>query len=686
MKHTNLAAFSLGAVALGAFACCIPSIDGKAHDRTVAGFEELHRLELARDFELFSLGYGLNRSLDELRRIDAERRPIIKRLLTSAGSGVNPWGPRLELGTQQLVEQIEQKGVFIEDFVTENSLLQHALRSLPVVTDRLTTFEPLDDTELEQLLSEVESTFLRYGLYRDEQSRARSVDAQAALLAEMESLKGARRITVDKVLRHTNHILQNQGPSDQHLRELLDFDTARLVAEVSGSYEAAFDAHRSMVHQARALLVLGALVYGGMLLFSSYRLHRSNVAIEREVRARTKELAASREELRTLLESTSAVPWRYRADRSVLDYVGPQLEDLLGFSLESWTEPGAWEARILNDDREAYGAFIQLLENGDQHAEEEFRMRHADGRIRWVRCIARGGVDGVEDRTFQGFFLDVTKRRELEGELFQAQKLESVGRLAAGVAHEINTPIQFISDNTRFLSESFQELATLLLEVRRLGEEAPIEKAEDLRRLMEEVDLDFLLDEIPEALGQSLEGMGRVAEIVRAMKDFSHPGTGTPVQLDLNRALESTLAVSRNEWKFLADAQLDLEPDLPTVECFPGEVNQVFLNLIVNAAHAIGDARSYGGKGSIWVRTRNLGDFARVEIQDDGGGIPEAIQDQIFDPFFTTKEVGRGTGQGLAISRSVIDKHGGSMRFVSATGIGTTFVIELPFVARQLSA
>ncbi|MEJ2078686.1 MAG: ATP-binding protein [Acidobacteriota bacterium] len=198
---------------------------------------------------------------------------------------------------------------------------------------------------------------------------------------------------------------------------------------------------------------------------------------------------------------------------------------------------------------------------------------------------------------------------------------------------------------------------------------------------MTEADTDYLASEIPQAIEHTLEGVERVAKIVRAMKNFSHPGSEEKTPIDLNKAIENTLTVSRNEWKYHADLVADLDPALPPVPCLPGELNQVILNLVVNAAHAIADVvgDASGCKGTLAVSTRLDGAWAEIRVEDTGSGIPEHARDRIFDPFFTTKGVGKGTGQGLAISHSVIvDKHGGTIHFETETGGGTSFIVRLP--------
>ncbi|HLP31186.1 MAG TPA: ATP-binding protein, partial [Geothrix sp.] len=269
-------------------------------------------------------------------------------------------------------------------------------------------------------------------------------------------------------------------------------------------------------------------------------------------------------------------------------------------------------------------------------------------------------------------------RDELEVHVRHTQKMEAIGQLAAGIAHEINTPIQFIGDNCKFLGDGFQELIAFFdgLEPGRLP------PPEELGARLAALDLSYLREEIPKAIHQSLDGVSRVSRIVSAMKDFSHPGVDSRQAVDLNKAIESTITVSRNTWKYVADLDTQFDPGLPLVPCFPGEFNQVVLNLLVNAAHAIEEAlaaRGGTGRGLIRVRTWQAEREVMVEIADNGIGIPSHIQSRIFDPFFTTKEVGKGTGQGLSIARAVIvDKHKGRIQVRSTPGEGSAFTLCLP--------
>lgn len=279
------------------------------------------------------------------------------------------------------------------------------------------------------------------------------------------------------------------------------------------------------------------------------------------------------------------------------------------------------------------------------------------------------------------FARDITERRELESQLRQAQKLEGIGQLASGIAHEINTPTQFVADNLTFLRDSWKSANDLLQAYRAALRNGalPAEMASELERVEKACDLDFVVTEVPHAIEQSLDGAHRVAEIVRAMKEFSHPDSLEKTATDLNKGISSTITVARNEWKYVAGVETRLDDTLPRVVCYPGDVNQVILNLLVNAAHAIKEKMKDGEKGKITVCSRRRGEFAEIAITDTGSGIPEHIRTRIFDPFFTTKEVGKGTGQGLSLAHAVVvKKHGGKIWFDTEMGRGTTFYIQLP--------
>ena len=335
-----------------------------------------------------------------------------------------------------------------------------------------------------------------------------------------------------------------------------------------------------------------------------------------------------------------------------------------------------WIGFVHPDDRATVAAQI-----GDRLATREstdwqYRVVWPDGSVHWLHSKALPVLDEQGRRNrIVGVDFDISEIKQLQSQLAQAQKLQSVGQLAAGVAHEINTPIQYIGDNGKFLEDAFRDLIRLSEAQQAVGTAAAADDGA----------LEYLRTEVPRAASQLLEGVDQVARIVRAMKEFSHPGPIERSSADINRAIQNTIVVSRNEWKYVAEVTTDLDPDLPPVPCVVGEFNQVILNLIVNAAHAITETvKDSGGKGLIHISTRQKDSMVEVRVSDNGSGIPAAIQSKIFDPFFTTKPVGQGTGQGLAIAHTVIvQKHDGHLTFESEPGRGTTFVIQLP-LAREL--
>jgi PAS domain S-box-containing protein len=324
----------------------------------------------------------------------------------------------------------------------------------------------------------------------------------------------------------------------------------------------------------------------------------------------------------------------------------------------------------------------------------EYSTRKKNGEVLWER-VAITGLHDEQGRIthYIGANQDITRekqdereRREMEARLQLSSKLESVGSLAAGVAHEINTPTQFLSDNIRFLTSAFSEIDALLKSYKELKDWASKvdgsgEIVKKVHTSEEQNELEYLTGEIPRCLEQSLDGLRRISKIVGSLKEFSHPGGEEKKKADLNKAIETTVAVSRHEWKYVADVVTELAPDLPPVFCVIDEINQALLNLVVNAAHAIEEQnkRTGSAKGVITIRTKQDGSYAHIEVQDTGTGIVEKARSHIFEPFYTTKPVGKGTGQGLAIVQAVIvKKHHGKINFTTELGKGTTFVLSLP--------
>jgi PAS domain S-box-containing protein len=431
------------------------------------------------------------------------------------------------------------------------------------------------------------------------------------------------------------------------------------------------------------MLIAGLQSLKAIRKFAMYsaKLSLTNETIGKHVEERTRELARSREQYRLIAETTRAIPFELDLANGRFTYIGPQAQKMLGFTEAQWKEPEFLDV-LLPRARES-NVRQQLDECMPGTFETLCSVVTADNRVvelRWT--VACELVDDV--RFLRGLMIDVTEARRMVRELAQGQKLESVGRIAAGVAHEINTSVQFISDSVRFVRHALRDVPHALADYRVLAANAlsgqdVVAAAKKAAETDEAADVDYFLKNAPDALDRALEGIARMGSVVRSMTEFAHPDSRTKADIDLNRAIRTTLNMARNEYKSVAELETDFG-DIPTVHCHAGDINQVVLNLVLNAAHAISDVvNGTSSKGRIVVRTRSIGGYVEISIKDTGDGIPEDVRGRIFEPFVTTKEIGRGTGQGLALSRGiVVEKLKGSLHFETETGKGTTFFIRLP--------
>ena len=390
-----------------------------------------------------------------------------------------------------------------------------------------------------------------------------------------------------------------------------------------------------------------------------------------------------------LIDNLSEGLWSIDADKKIT-FVNKSMAEMLGYGPEEMLgeDPRTYmtgeEARGFDERRKD-----RMMGKSGKYTSEYL---HRDGHRVFVSVSATPIRD--EQNNIVGAMAlvsDLSKERMLQLQLLQAQRLESIGQLAAGIAHEVNTPTQYIDNNIQFLRSAFDSLQAVRQEENMLLREAKevpaladaVRRVEDARA---ERQTDSLLAEIPDAFDDTADGLKRITTIVDSVKRFAHPGQEAFQAADINDALCSTIVVARGEWKYVAEMVTDLDPDLPPVPCVLADINQVMLNLIINAAHAIDAApgRAPDAKGVITVRTRVEDRWVVIEVQDTGTGIPTAFRPRIFDPFFTTKEVGKGTGQGLAIARTVVvEKHGGSIAFETEEGKGTTFFVRLPLEQPQ---
>lgn len=407
--------------------------------------------------------------------------------------------------------------------------------------------------------------------------------------------------------------------------------------------------------------------------------------LESLVSKRTQELHTSQSLFRLILENTHDVILVIDASGRRI-YSSPARERLLGLIDNEMSDVPFWSMIHPDEAEEVKEAAARVFASG-QRETITMRCRHREGHYLHFEA----SLNSVNDDDGKSLYLviaarDITERYKIELQTRLNQKLESIGLLAAGVAHEINTPTQFISDNVRFLTEGFGKLDQIIKGYRDLLKQVDAAgqlsaEMAAIRRLEKECELEYYQGEVPRTLEQSLAGLGRVARIVRSLKEFSHPGSPTLAPVDLNHAIDNAIEVCRHEWKYVADVVTEFDPTLPLVPCLADELNQAVLNLLINAGHAIGDARVPGSeaRGTITVKTQHSEGWAVISITDTGVGIPEGIHDRVFEPFFTTKALGKGTGQGLPIVRSVVvGKHQGKVSFTSQVGKGATFIIHLP--------
>jgi PAS domain S-box-containing protein len=465
---------------------------------------------------------------------------------------------------------------------------------------------------------------------------------------------------------------------------------SRLFREAGEEYEARGVRAQRQATVGSAVTILALIGALALLYRRARRAHAR--ARDQEARAREQEAhaLASEQELRELMANLPCAVYRRTVGGGgQVRFVSERIERLTGHPAEEFlTGERDFADLIIPELREPVVQEVGKDEDDSAFA-ARYPIRHASGETRWVLEEGRmvRDADG-EVVQLDGTLSDITvmkgleeERGRIEAELRLSQRLESIGQLASGIAHEINTPVQFVGDSLSFVTGAWEDIAEYVGELEELclAERTP-DTPERVRDAAERVDLAYLRERVPAALERANGGLGRVSTIVGAMRQFGAPQSSEHTPADLNEAIRSTLVVAQNEYKYCAELETDLQ-DLPPVVCNVGELNQVFLNLVVNAAHAIAEAHP-DGRGTISVRTRHDEREATIEIADTGGGIPPEIRDRIFDPFFTTKEVGKGTGQGLAISRTiVVDQHHGTLAVDSEAGHGTTFTIRLPLTS-----
>lgn len=361
-------------------------------------------------------------------------------------------------------------------------------------------------------------------------------------------------------------------------------------------------------------------------------------------------------------------------------YVNNKFTQISGYTLQ---EAIGQNPRILKSGAQSDAYYEKMwieLTSGNAWR-GEFHNKNKSGQLYWEEVYITPLLDQSGQIThFMAIKEDINEKKALQSQLLHTQKLESVGQLAAGIAHEINTPIQFIGDNLKFIENSLGTLFGLINQIQELAADQPSIK-DQISKLLGDSDFDFITEELPEAIKESNGGVERVSKIVKAMKDFSHIGSEDFTMVDLNQAIEDTITIASNAWKEFAEVHFTPTADLPMVYCDGGGLNQVFLNLLINATHAIEEeiARNRYSSGTILIAIHYDPHSVTLTFNDNGCGMNDETKAHALEPFFTTKEVGKGTGQGLAITYAeIVKKHHGKLSLDSTPGIGTTITIQLP--------
>lgn len=448
------------------------------------------------------------------------------------------------------------------------------------------------------------------------------------------------------------------------------------------------------------LIPLIILLLGFLCAYIMWEQLKRNRLIEQLVEKKTltlskinKILATSQSQFESLVKNMPSITYRcYVDDARTMFYISPYVEEILGYSPREFTDSRTvCLGEIIHpEDADRVQTVIRDSVSAGIPWTIEYRIKGSNSEFKWVYEKGQAVLGEKGKAKFcDGFILDISKRKEaeqkkieLEIQLAQSQKLEAIGVLAAGIAHEINTPVQYVNDYVSFVGKAVADLFSIVESYRIVVSEKMPQEIKKLKSMEDDIDLEFLKEEMPQAIANSQEGLERITTIVRAMRDFSHVGVeGKKVIADVNKAIESTITITKNEWKYVAEMETDFDPAAGAVSCYIQELKQVVLNLIINASHAIKEkiGEQSSEKGVISIKTKKKDKALIISISDTGIGIARENRAKIFDQFFTTKDVGKGTGQGLAMAYAVIvNKHGGKIDFTTKENEGTEFTIVIP--------
>lgn len=671
-------------------------IDSASHNQFSNDLRHLKELDATLDKNILESRFGLQNSYDLLMTETEEIHRLQDKLTNvPAFTSENEKSEIYNLlGRYNNLQN--QKNRLIERFKSRNAIINNSLRYFPISTSN--SINKLSENnsshiEIHQLNNMLRDTLIYYLL--SDKKLELEINNQIAELRNFISKNPSSENTksIEISISHAQTILRLKPEIDALVRETVDLPTEGQIEELIKLYDSIYNESLSQANFYRLFLYIFSILLIAYIAFIIVKLKNATTALnavnenlEQRVQERTEDLLWSNYDLKkseeinfALLHAIPDAMWRIDNNGVFLDLIPAKGEEDI-MPKANWFGKTIFEILPTEIAEKTIELAKKSLTSGESQL-FEYQLERNDQVYHYESRIAVCGESEILT-----IVRDISERKLLEEQLQRAQKLESIGQLAAGIAHEINTPTQYVGDNTRFLKDSFEDLSEvlrknedLLNDCREKGFESEI--IAQLEAAIEFADTEYLLEEIPKSIEQALTGIGRIAKIVQSMKDFAHPGSFDKIATDLNRAIESTITVASNEWKYVADMETDFDATLPNIPCLIGEFNQVILNMIVNAAHAIATVVGDGsnGKGKIKISTRHKDDWIEIAVSDTGTGIKEEIKNKIFDPFFTTKEVGQGTGQGLAISHSVItEKHKGKIVVESELGKGTKFIISLP--------
>lgn len=696
-------AFALGAIVF--LYRKTAAVDSTVHERYANQIAQVHHFVGEIDTDTLSIHHGYLRHYDtlyaSLHRIEegaatlAEIPPHCDTMTRDA----------LLAELARFHGALAEKRDAIEHFTSNRAILVNSLHYLPQLVESLAGLHSRVDIQITRRLRSMLQIILVYKLH------GTAADAEVAknrisALRSLDLSREEQRDNIRLALDHAGIILAYKPKVDVDTERILESSAGKTLDDMAAVFARWHRMERTSSNIYRVTLIAVCVLLASGLAYLIFQLRQTmeslrdvNERLEQRVEERTQALSQMNAELQAQIEERQRAAAELAATHarvqqiltimpSVLIGTGSdqrielwntRAEELFGIPVAQAIGLPLGECGITWDYPHMCARFTAITDGPIHLPEVAYTQPNGQPGLLAVSASLRPGGTG------SGLLIaatDITAHKMLEAQLLQSQKLESIGQLAAGVAHEINTPVQFIGDNLRFLQTSCSDLAPVIARSQTLVASGDGVLVDALRTALADADTEFIMAEMPKAIDQALEGVERVATIVRGLKEFAHPNSADHTAVDLRKAIESTLNVARNEYKYVAEVTTDFDPDLPLVPCVQGEFSQVILNMVVNAAHAIGEVvKGTGGKGLITVSTRRDGEMAEIRIGDSGTGIPEPARTKIFDPFFTTKEVGKGTGQGLYLAHAIIvTKFHGTITFETEMGRGTTFIIRLPLV------